>query len=126
MSNICQLIIRNFYLQKSIFAVFVFRTPVGDRRGCRGCDSKAKIEKTIYSIKNMKKNLLKGIAVMAICSGSIYLYQQQAENEKPVSDLALANVEALASGEGGNFRCLGYGDVECYGYRVRMKFENLR
>ena len=36
MSNICQLIIRNFYLQKSIFAVFVFRTPVGDRRGCRG------------------------------------------------------------------------------------------
>ena len=26
MSNICQLIIRNFYLQKSIFAVFVFRT----------------------------------------------------------------------------------------------------
>ena len=119
MSNICQLIIRNFYLQKSIFAVFVFRT-------CRGCDSKAKIEKTIYSIKNMKKNLLKGIAVMAICSGSIYLYQQQAENEKSVSDLALANVEALASGEGGNFRCLGYGDVECYGYRVRMKFENLR
>ena len=41
-----QLIIRNFYLQKSIFAVFVFRTPVGDRRGCRGCDSKAKIVKT--------------------------------------------------------------------------------
>ena len=74
----------------------------------------------------MKKNLLKGIAVIAICSGSMYFFRQQTENEKPVSDLALANVEALASGEGGNFRCLGYGDVECYGYRVRMKFENLR
>ena len=64
MSNICQLIIRNFYLQKSIFAVFVFRTPVGDQRGCRGCDSKAKIEKTIYSIKNMKKNLERQNLVM--------------------------------------------------------------
>lgn len=46
----------------------------------------------------MKKNLLKGIAVIAICSGSLYFFRQQTENEKPVSDLALANVEALASG----------------------------
>lgn len=74
----------------------------------------------------MKKNLLKGIAVIAICSGSLYFFRQQTENEKPVSDLALANVEALASGESGNFRCLGHGDVECYGYRVRMRFDNLR
>ena len=43
----------------------------------------------------MKQNLLKGIAMIAICSGSIYFFQQQAENEKPVSDLALANVEAF-------------------------------
>lgn len=74
----------------------------------------------------MKQNLLKGIAMIAICSGSIYFFQQQAENEKPVSDLALANVEALASGESGNFMCLSNGDVECNGYRVKMKFENLR
>lgn len=36
MSNICQLIIRNFYLQKPIFATFVFRTPVGDQGGSEG------------------------------------------------------------------------------------------
>ena len=64
------------------------------------------------------------VAVVAAVAGYV-TYQNQAK-EIGMSELALANVEALASGESGNFRCLGHGDVECYGYRVRMRFDNLR
>lgn len=73
----------------------------------------------------MKKKLLKTLVVITVCVGSIYLYQQ-AEKEVTVSDLTLANVEALASGESGNFKCLGYGDIDCYGYKVQVRFDNLR
>lgn len=61
MSNICQLIIRNFYLQKSIFAVFVFRTPVGDRRGVprmrfEGKNSENRIKSKKYETESIKRN----------------------------------------------------------------------
>ena len=53
----------------------------------------------------MKKNLLKGLAVVAFAMIAGYnVYQAHSETEG-MSELALANVEALAGGENGSFNC---------------------
>lgn len=59
----------------------------------------------------MKKKII-GVALvaaMAVAAGWSY---NQSKNEVAMSDLALANVEALASGEGGTTCCPDTGD-EC-------------
>ena len=52
----------------------------------------------------MRKKIL-GIAVMAVVSVAAAWNINQSENEIKLSDLALDNVEALASGEGGSGYC---------------------
>lgn len=55
----------------------------------------------------MKKKIFGAviIAAMALAAGWNF---NQSKNEVALSDLALANVEALASGEGGYTRCYVY------------------
>lgn len=54
----------------------------------------------------MKKNLLKGLAVAALAMIAGYnVYQAHSETEG-MSELMLANVEALASGESGDRKCI--------------------
>ncbi|WP_261385656.1 NVEALA domain-containing protein [Parabacteroides distasonis] len=56
----------------------------------------------------MRKKIL-GIAVMAVVAVAAAWNINQSENEIKLSDLALDNVEALASGEGGSgWWCCGY------------------
>lgn len=59
----------------------------------------------------MKKSILKIVFVSAfalVAGYSVYALQQNAE----MSDLALANVEALANGESGSFNCW-WDSVDC-------------
>lgn len=64
------------------------------------------------------------LGVMAICAiGMVGLYQvYNATDKQPLSDLALENIDALASGENGNVGCFGRGNIECLGDRVEMRF----
>jgi hypothetical protein len=64
-----------------------------------------------------KKVLLIVIGLGAIYGASRYL------GTETVSDLAFQNVEALAQGEGnqGNYYCINYGDIDCYGDKVDYK-----
>lgn len=55
------------------------------------------------------------------CSGWNYRQSKQ-ESEY---NLTLANIEALASGENGNYYCALSGDVDCYGMKVKIKVDNL-
>lgn len=59
----------------------------------------------------MRKKIL-GIAVMAVVAVAAAWNINQSENEIKLSDLALDNVEALASGEGGSGYC-GYSGGGC-------------
>ena len=61
---------------------------------------------------------------MVICAmGMVGFYQvHNATDKQPLSDLALENINALARDEGGNVRCYGYGNIECLGRRVEMRF----
>lgn len=47
-------------------------------------------------------------------------YFCSSENEE-VYGLASYNIEALASGEGGNVACVGSGSVDCSGFKVKYK-----
>ena len=58
----------------------------------------------------MRKKIL-GIAVMAVVAVAAAWNINQSENEIKLSDLALDNVEALASGEGGSGYCSYSEDV---------------
>ena len=49
----------------------------------------------------MKKVILGGVAAIAIAAFAVVNVNVSSQNENLLSDLALANVEALASGEGG-------------------------
>ena len=57
----------------------------------------------------MRKKIL-GIAVMAVVAVAAAWNINQSENEIKLSDLALDNVEALASGEGGRGCIIKYSD----------------
>ncbi|OUO49664.1 hypothetical protein B5F77_14365 [Parabacteroides sp. An277] len=71
------------------------------------------------------KQKSKILAVMAICiMGMVGLYQvHNAKEKQPLSDLALENINALASGENGNVYCIGRGDIECLGNRVEFRYD---
>lgn len=75
----------------------------------------------------MKKNIIK-LGLVSICLiGSIYFYLLSNSDKNIISNLALANTEALANGEyNENFDCIGYGDIDCYGYKVARKYTGLR
>jgi hypothetical protein len=70
----------------------------------------------------MIKKMLK-ITVALICMGGMYLFTCSSQSQ-PLTDLAKANIEALAQGEQSNenYICLGIGSVECHGSFVEEKF----
>ena len=70
----------------------------------------------------MIKEMLK-ITVVLIIMGGMYLFTRSSQSY-PLTDLAKANIEALAQGEqsNGNFFCYGYGNVECNGSYVEKKY----
>ena len=71
-----------------------------------------KINESSKHRKEMKKNILKAtlVAAFALIVG-FNVYNSQKSDV--MSELALANVEALAAGEFGRDICLGSGNVTC-------------
>jgi hypothetical protein len=69
----------------------------------------------------MVKNILK-VTVALVCMGGMYLFTRSSQSQ-PLTDLAKANIEALAQGEesNGNYKCYGSGNVECNGLFVQYK-----
>ena len=57
----------------------------------------------------MKKNILSGVFSLALLATAGYGVQKSMKSKTNLSDLALSNVEALASGEseGSTFYCCG-------------------
>ena len=69
---------------------------------------KEEFENILILQKNSKQEIKfskTGIAVMAVVAVAAAWNINQSENEIKLSDLALDNVEALASGEGGSGYC---------------------
>lgn len=60
----------------------------------------------------MKKKIMYAVACVALAAIAGWNYQQSKQNVE-LSDLALENVEALASGEGGSVRCCPDPGDEC-------------
>ena len=75
----------------------------------------------------MRKKIL-GIAVMAVVAVAAAWNINQSENEIKLSDLALDNVEALASGEGGSGYCSYSGgwDIHLHTGTLELKFNQRR
>lgn len=75
--------------------------------------------------KRKMKNKMK-ILVAAICvaSGIAYFMADEMTGNKVVSDLALENINALASGEGStNITCAQPGCIDCFGHKVKYRIE---
>mgnify|MGYP001781709560 CR=1 FL=1 len=75
--------------------------------------------------KKTKKKVVKiiGLAIFMVGMGGYYY---SLTSHRTISDdLALANMEALASGENGNYYCALSGDVDCHGMKVKVKIDNL-
>lgn len=69
------------------------------------------------------KNKVSKVLLCILCVCGMFYANKSAQTE--ITDLAFENIEALAGGEGsGNWRCYGYGDIECHGYKVDEKIEN--
>ena len=75
----------------------------------------------IKDMMHMKKKMK--VLIALVCLGAVYLVTKEMEN-KPISDLAFQNIEALAQGEGfpENFYCINAGDIDCYGHKVEDKY----
>lgn len=74
--------------------------------------------------KQKKSQLLVGIILCALTLG--YIYQNKSK-EVVLSPLSLENIEALANGEvDENYHCYGYGEVDCYGHKVKLKISGFR
>ena len=77
----------------------------------------------IKDMMHMKKKMK--VLIALVCLGAVYLVTKEMEN-KPISDLAFQNIEALAQGEGPeNHVCFNYGDIDCYGVKVDYKMTGL-
>ena len=72
------------------------------------------------------KQRTKILLVLVVLSGACLIGIRK-QSQSPVSELALANMEALAGGEGGSWvYCFGSGIVDCYGDKVELKVTGLR
>ncbi|MEA4808417.1 hypothetical protein SDC9_61987 [bioreactor metagenome] len=74
-----------------------------------------------------RKTIKSGIALLCLLGG-IYFYYTQSD-KSVLSDLAFENIEALALPEedpNENYRCYGWGDIECHGDKVERKTSGLR
>lgn len=71
----------------------------------------------------MRQKLVKLLAGI-ICLVGIYLFTRT--EKENLTDLALENIEALARNENTNFYCIGEGDIDCNGIKVKRRFDGLR
>lgn len=71
-----------------------------------------------------KMSMIKIIAVTICLVTSCLVYIQSKSDE--LSELVLDNIEALASNEGTDGYCFGSGEVDCYGYLVKLKIEGYK
>ena len=72
---------------------------------------------------HMKKKMK--VLIALVCLGAVYLVTKEMEN-KPISDLAFQNIEALAQYETGeNYFCINFGDIDCDGVKVEDKYTGL-
>lgn len=71
----------------------------------------------------MKQTGLKFLVGIACLAGIYYYASTEKEN---LTDLALENIEALAQNENTNHLCLGEGDIDCDGLKVKMRIDGLR
>ncbi|GKG74099.1 hypothetical protein DXA15_22930 [Parabacteroides sp. AM58-2XD] len=70
------------------------------------------------------KNIIKTGLVLSSLLGAWY-YCHTASQKSLINDLAFDNIEALAgNGEGSheNYVCFNYGEVDCYGDKVEVKY----
>lgn len=65
------------------------------------------------------KHLVLKISFLLVAIVGLYCFQKK-EN-RTIKNLALANIEALAAGEGGGTFCAGSGSIDCVGYKVDYK-----
>lgn len=73
----------------------------------------------------MKRKIIETVVVLLCLSVGFCFYAYLYE-EKSMKDLALENIDALATPEGypsENFCCYGQGDIDCHGVKVEMKFQ---
>ena len=69
--------------------------------------------------KQMSKLLFIGVVLIAA-------YFSLIKEKSTVETLLLDNVEALASGEGGNrYWCIGSGSIDCYGHKVEYMIDGM-
>ena len=67
--------------------------------------------------------ILFAVSVIAVV---ISWFFNQSE-EIPLSELALENAEALARGENQeNYVCIGDGEIDCYGMKVKYRSDGFR
>lgn len=66
----------------------------------------------------MKKKVFV-IALCLICGISTFF---SLNSKQEIDDLLLANIEALAFGEGVPVDCMGYGSVDCPGKGVKVEY----
>lgn len=66
----------------------------------------------------MKRLVLK-VSFLLIAIVGVYCFQEKENNT--IKNLAFANIEALAAGEGGSTICIGSGSIDCRGYKVDWK-----
>lgn len=74
----------------------------------------------------MKKQMKILVAALCAASGIAYFMGDKITgDEEVVSNLALENIDALASGEGsGNIGCALSGDIDCFGHKVKYRIED--
>ncbi|MBC5645059.1 NVEALA domain-containing protein [Parabacteroides segnis] len=72
----------------------------------------------------MKKTIKTGFILLSLF-GAWYFSHINSE-KKSMEDLVLENIEALAWDENGlpdeNFQCYNWGEVDCYGDKVEVKY----
>ena len=76
----------------------------------------------------MKRKTIKSGIIFLCLLGGIHFYSTQSP-KNVLNDLAFENIEALASTEEGpneNFMCYGWGDIECHGKKVEVKYSGFR
>lgn len=73
------------------------------------------------------KNVIKLTALVILLFCGVYcFYSSNIKNDSLyVRKLVIHNIEALASDEGINYACIGQGDIDCYGEKVKWKAEGL-
>lgn len=76
----------------------------------------------------MKRKTIKSGIIFLCLLGGIYFYSTQSP-KNVINDLVFENIEALALPEEDpeeNFKCYGWGDIECHGKKVERKTSGFR